>query len=178
MIRKNDKRKEIKSWTTTRSKISLIADNPFVYKLFDKDDPLTGLTKEQCYENEKKALIELRGEPHFPYLLDYNDKNLSLTLKYCGVSLNEVYDPDLFDIDDFEKQMLKAFDVLQSKHIKHDDISVYNICYDKGVYYIIDFGHSTFNSTNMKDDFLNRIRKIFKRQYYKAIKFKNKKPLI
>lgn len=93
---------------------------------------------EDCFRSELIALILLHGKDHFPQILYYDEKTLSIFMTYCGKRFKSVNPIDY--PRDWKKQMTEIHRTLQNKNIYHNDFCASNLCLKDGTLYVIDFG--------------------------------------
>ena len=68
------------------STVTIDKEKNIVIKKFDKiqkKDYVRG-TGHHCFLRELECLQRLQGHPNFPKLIDYNEKELTITMDYCG----------------------------------------------------------------------------------------------
>lgn len=109
------------------------------------------------YDREKKALLKLQGEKHFPTLLAFNDKSASLCMTYCGESINLKNMPT-----NWNEQMINMIKILQKHQIYNNDMHAGNILVKNNMIFLIDFSWSSFSKeeypfVNIKIEELNKI---------------------
>lgn len=113
------------------------------------------------WKNELKALTKLQGCPHFPVLIAFDPKTLSLYMNYCGPSLEDLKHgpskPSRVSISqtlirhNWMKQWRNIKRTLKKTGIVPADILNRNICIKNGVIHIIDFGLSNTKHSLDKD---------------------------
>ncbi len=130
---------------------------------------LHGLSIRQTYNIELECLKRIKGYPYMCQLLDYNEEEMTLDLKWAGATLATVYKKKLkykglkeLEEAEFIKQFNKAFEIFEKLDIVHFDIGTNNICVNDGKICFIDFGCAVIDK-NPKTDF-------FKKEYDKFIK--------
>jgi predicted Ser/Thr protein kinase len=126
-----------------------------------------GLSIRQTYDIELECLKRIKGYPYMCQLLDYNEEEMTLDLKWAGVTLETVFKEKLkykglIKEAEFIKQFNKAFEIFEKLDIVHFDIGINNICVNDGKICFIDFGRAVIDK-NPKADF-------FKKEYDKFIK--------
>ena len=95
----------------------------------------------QHWEREVKALKLLNGKKHFPQVIKYG--NRILWMSYCGELLTKDNLPK-----DWERQCKEIENLCNEKKIYHIDLTEIikekkrhkNLCVNKGVIYVIDWG--------------------------------------
>ena len=104
------------------------------------------------YYNEKQSLqvLHLNYKDYlnvnyypFPRLLEYNDKELSLTLSYCGLSLNKI---SKLNISNAEACINNILYNVTYNNIIDLDIKTDNICILFEKIYLIDFDKVSFST--------------------------------
>lgn len=85
------------------------------------------------FKKELMALKVIRGEKHFPQLIDFNPLKLDLYMSYCGVKINKNNIPN-----DWDKQIRNIVDILIKKSLDLNDIQQKNLCVKNNIIYVID----------------------------------------
>ena len=85
--------------------------------------------------NEINALIKLQNNKHFPKLLAYNIKQMSIYMSYCGEKISKKNLPN-----DWEFQINEIYNILQKVNVNSNDMIIRNTCVLDDIIYIIDFG--------------------------------------
>jgi len=102
---------------------------------------LYGLTARETFELELECLQRIKGCSNVGQLIDYNSKDMTLTLEFAGQCYDRVKATTLpIGKDDFIDQWNVAMDVFKAKNIVHLDLMVKNLCITDGKLTIIDFG--------------------------------------
>lgn len=118
------------------------------YSLLNKKPERFGGGNEFLFETELEAYRRLKGQPHFPELIDYNREEHSLTLEHVGISLMRITVSRMaVPMSDYIKQTETIINTLIDKKIFHMDMSDRNICYKDSQIFLIDFEGCVFDST-------------------------------
>ncbi len=151
------------------STVTIDKENNIVIKKFDKiqkKDYVRG-TGHHCFLRELECLQRLQGHPNFPKLIDYNEKELTITMDYCGEKyVDDVPRPELVP------QVYSIVEALEDEELKfvtvkfpHNDIHIKD-----GVLKVIDFENTLpENSDNMDlftDLFINSHRELYNIQKF------------
>ena len=143
---------------------SVYINGDIVIKKFDKiqkKDYVRG-TGYHCFLRELECLQRLQGHPNFPRLIDYNEKELTITMDYCGEKyVDDKPRPELVP------QVYKIIEALEDEELKfttnkfpHNDIHIKN-----GVLKKIDFENTlpehSENIGLFTDLFINSQRELF-----------------
>jgi len=95
------------------------------------------------FNNEINALSKLRGYPHFPHLIAYDQRNLIIYMTYCGSLLTSENLPN-----NWRDQIHDIKEIMLSLNINSNDMLMRNTCCLDGEIKIIDFGlHTIFGRT-------------------------------
>lgn len=87
------------------------------------------------WDKEVEALVLLKGEKHFPQVLNIDEIGKVIKMTYCGESLTKENLPK-----NWEDQCDEITSILEGKKIFHADIYLKNILVKDGMIYLIDFG--------------------------------------
>ena len=143
---------------------SVHINGDIVIKKFDKTQKKEYVrgTGYHCFLRELECLQRLQGHPNFPRLIDYNEKELTITMDYCGEKyVDDKPRPELVP------QVYKIVEALEDEELKftttkfpHNDIHIKD-----GVLKKIDFENTLpEHSENMDlftDLFINSQRELF-----------------
>lgn len=100
-----------------------------------KKDIKTNKLGSFLFINEVNALKKLYPYEHFPKLLAYNTRNLSIYMSYCGECIHRNNIPK-----DWEYQINTIYKILSSIKVNSNDMILRNVCVLNEKIYIIDFG--------------------------------------
>ena len=93
------------------------------------------------FQNEIAALQRLYFYNHFPKLIGYNKKNLSIYMTFCGEQISKKNIPS-----DWENQLNEIEAILRRVNVNSNDMILRNVCVLDNIIYIIDFGlYSNFS---------------------------------
>ena len=97
----------------------------------------------QLFKNELNALAKLSNYPHFPKLIAYDIKHLTIYMTYCGVQITKKNIPN-----NWKEQINKIKTILEKLRVNSNDMLIRNTCVLNDIIYFIDFGlHSIFNDS-------------------------------
>ena len=117
------------------AKKSLIKTNndTFIKSFYKKDAP--------CYFREKWCYEKLADSSHFPNLIRYDDKNLTIELENCGLPLSIARSINDIEkkIPDWNDQLHEIISILEEADIEHGDWHSSNILHKNGKLKVIDF---------------------------------------
>jgi hypothetical protein len=99
------------------------------------------------YNREKKALLKLQNEDHFPTILGADDDSTTIYMTYCGNTINK---KNIHTIPtNWKDQIRKILLTLQKYKIYNNDSFLQNFLIKDGIIILIDFGWASFD----KEDF-------------------------
>jgi len=97
------------------------------------------------YNREKRALLNLQKEYHFPKILFADDHTYTIYMTYCGSQIKR-------DVDNIPKnwkeQMGDILTTLQKNNIYNNDIHIGNLLINDDTIHLVDFGWATFDNEN------------------------------
>jgi hypothetical protein len=96
--------------------------------------------------NEVNALSRLKALPHFPILLGFNYKKLTIYMTYCGPTISYNNLPNNWE---YQVEEIKA--ILKKVNINSNDILLRNICCLGDEIKIIDFGLYSYFDGSIED---------------------------
>jgi hypothetical protein len=116
-----------------------------------------------CYyfNNEIKSLFALNSYNHFPKLISFDKKTLSVYMLYCGSQINYKNIPD-----NWLQQYNEIKNIFTKLKITSGDILKKNICVLNNIIFIIDFGLNSQFSENYQIS-LKKLYKILLNISYK-----------
>lgn len=96
------------------------------------------LTIKEAFNLELEIYKRLSGNKNFPKLIRFDDNKFTITIEYCGNSVDKLKS---LKIDNLDEQINNILTTLEENKINHLDIheSGKNICYKDGIIYLIDF---------------------------------------
>jgi tRNA A-37 threonylcarbamoyl transferase component Bud32 len=93
--------------------------------------------------NEIKALMKLKGYPHFPHIIEFDPNSLTIYMTYCGRNISSTNLPK-----NWNEQVKEIFQIMSTLNVNSNDMLVRNVCSLNGEIKIIDFGlHTNFGKT-------------------------------
>ena len=87
------------------------------------------------FKNELMALTKLSHYKHFPKLIAYDIKQLTIYMSYCGETINSNNLPK-----DWIEQLKTIRNILEITNVNSNDMLLRNTCVLNNTIYIIDFG--------------------------------------
>jgi predicted Ser/Thr protein kinase len=118
--------------------------NIYRKKFLKKYNPIrefSQLNLHQAFYLELEAYRRLGTEPNFPSLIGYNEKDFTIDIERCGVSLKDLKKGVTLSKNDLKKQISHISRALNKARVVHLDIceTGKNICFKDGCIYLIDF---------------------------------------
>lgn len=118
------------------SEVYLLTPGNSVLKQYITNPKLRNQTQNRAHwKKEVVALTRLKGLPHFPQLISYDQKTMRIVMSYCGPNVTKEALPK-----NWIKQCDQIGRKITSMHMYHNDVYVKNICVKDGVLYLIDWG--------------------------------------
>ena len=98
---------------------------------------------EESFNNELYALKKLDGELYFPRLIDFSTKNKIIIMNYVGNRLGaKSSEVDVQQVPkNWKQQFYYILTILKKHNLYHNDITERNICINKGILTLIDYGN-------------------------------------
>lgn len=139
------------------------------YKSYNPKCPYNDLTIEEAFETELEIWKRLSGNEHFPKLLEFDEKNHTITLEHCGDSLDRIKS---LKIDNLDEQIDSIVRCLQKYKIVHLDMhdSGKNICYKNNKIYLIDFDIAVIDGNPRNEKLKSLFEKYEENNFKKTIK--------
>jgi len=122
-------------------KRSLFQMNVYV-KNFKRFNTYSDLYNKEAYELELDCYYRLSKYKNFPSLIDYNSKDLTITLEHCGVTVRHIKDNNGIINKKALTNIKNIITALQTEDIVHLDFKAKNpknLCYKDPNIFLIDF---------------------------------------
>ena len=97
--------------------------------------------KKGQFNREKKSLMLLQNEDHFPIILSIDDDKSIIYMTYCGSNINKNIIPNNWKV-----QIREILSILQKYKIYNNDFYYKNILIKNDIMYLVDFGWSTIGN--------------------------------
>ena len=137
---------------------NVFIEKNIVEKVFDYDvDKGYRGNGQQSYQREKEALLRLKGNKHFPQIINFDDKKRLIQMSYCG----ESYPFDGKPRPHLLEQVWEISEAIEKANIKllGFGLQTNNILLHDGVLKIIDFEYSLPEGMKEIDEFDPRFLK-------------------
>ncbi len=123
------------------SYVYLLEQNELIIKKYNNIFRWTCLNHENADEvfNNELEIVKRLGD-----LIDYDENNKIIIIKYKGLSL---YNNFILPID-WKDQIIKIFESLDSKKIYYPEFNLHNILVKNDKIHFIDYGLAKFNTNN------------------------------
>ena len=103
-----------------------------------------GGKKGQFYR-EKKSLMLLQNEDHFPIILSIDDDKSIIYMSYCGSMIDKAKGGNIIP-NNWKVQIREILSILQNYQIYNNDIHYKNILLKNDIMHLVDFGWATIGS--------------------------------
>ena len=137
---------------------NVFIEKNLVEKVFDYDvDKGYRGNGQQSYQREKEALLRLKGNKHFPQIINFDDDKRLIQMSYCG----ESYPFDGKPRPHLLEQVWEISEAIEKANIKllGFGLQTNNILLHDGVLKIIDFEYSLPEGMKEIDEFDPRFLK-------------------